>query len=74
MRFTNTKTFLCELGISHWGDRVEVTGFESHDLQRSVQLFGTSWFDSALFNPRSNNPLPYDGPSHGFQFYDTWVR
>lgn len=29
--FNDTKTWLCGMGISHWGDRIEIISFEGHD-------------------------------------------
>lgn len=76
MRFTNTKAFLCQIGLSHWGERADVVNFEVHDSGRSVQLFGESWYGNALINAKSGNPVgfPYDQGQMGFQFYDTWVK
>lgn len=50
--------------------------FEAHDVKRSVQVFGMSWYDSAYVNQNSKNPTPYVSTSNfqGFQFYDTWVQ
>ena len=75
--FNDTKAWLCGMGISHWGDRVEIISFEGHDNGRSVQVFGEAWFSDALVNVKSKSLVSYyhiqNVPS-GFQFYDTWVK
>jgi hypothetical protein len=38
LRLNNTKVFLANVGINHWGSRVELSGVEAHDTQRSVQV------------------------------------
>lgn len=60
------------LGISHWGERAEVSQYEGHDVIRSVQTFGESWFYDSLVNIKSSAPvgLPSDSINRAFQFYD----
>jgi hypothetical protein len=76
MSFTNTKAWLCQIGLSHWGERADVNHYEVHDSARSVQLFGESWYGNALVNAKSGNPngFPNEQTQMGFQFYDTWVK
>ncbi|ETO24993.1 hypothetical protein RFI_12152, partial [Reticulomyxa filosa] len=80
MYFTNTKTWLCNRGLNHWGERMVIRYYESHDNLRSAVMFGESGFDIGLVVGRTNN---YNGswqqeyrwqPRQGFQFYDTWVK
>eukprot|EP01132_Coremiostelium_polycephalum_P010213 gene10213-12524_t len=78
MKFTNTKVFLGNSGINHWGERIEAIGIESHDCHRPATLFGQAWLSNGIINGQSGNPLskktsyPYD--RQGFQFYDTHVQ
>lgn len=75
--FNDSKTWLCGIGISHWGDRIEIIGYEGHDNARSVQVFGEAWFTKGLVNVKSKSLVTfYDIQSNpmGFQFYDTWVK
>lgn len=79
MFFNHSKTWLCGLGVSHWGKRIEIVDYESHDVGRAVQLFGEAWFSRALVNAKSASLISYkdytskDG-SQGFQFYDVNVK
>jgi hypothetical protein len=75
MKFSNLKAWLCQLSLSHWGERVEVQNVETHDVARSLQLFGAAWVSNALINARTASPvgLPPDVNNRGFQFYDTFV-
>jgi hypothetical protein len=74
MQFNDTKVWMCRMGVSHWGDRIEIVGFESHDTGRSVQVFGEAWFSQALVNAESGSLIKYPGKPTGFQFYDTYVK
>eukprot|EP01132_Coremiostelium_polycephalum_P000649 gene649-803_t len=76
MRFTNTKVFLSNSGIDHWGHRIEVVGLEAHDCHRSATLFGQAWMNTAIVNGQSGNPLSKGMmyQRQGFQFYDTYVQ
>lgn len=74
MRFNNTKIFLCQRGINHWGDSIEVVTYEAHDITRSATLFGDAWMGNAIVNGKSNNPNTGLSAGQGFQFYDTWVK
>lgn len=73
MRFTNTKAFLCQDGVGHWGSRVEIQRFEAFDVRRGATIFGQSWLDRAVIVGRTKNinGVPMQ---QGFQFYDTWVK
>lgn len=77
MSFLNTKIFLCNIGLAHWGDSVLIEGLEVHDTLQGAMLFGQGAISNALINVRSYNPhnslLPYVSRI-GFQFYDTWVQ
>ncbi|KAJ3027564.1 UNVERIFIED_CONTAM: Fibrocystin-L [Siphonaria sp. JEL0065] len=60
MRFNNTKVFLSNRGIMHWGNRVEVVKYEGHDCGISANVFGQVWIDKMLSICRTNNTLvPY---------------
>jgi hypothetical protein len=77
--FENTKTFLVNKGISHWGEKAEIYRYECHDFRTSAMMFGSSAMSLAIVNLRSGNPnneIFYDKWKDlmGFQFYDTWVQ
>eukprot|EP01130_Rhizamoeba_saxonica_P005415 TRINITY_DN2168_c0_g1_i1.p1 TRINITY_DN2168_c0_g1~~TRINITY_DN2168_c0_g1_i1.p1 ORF type:complete len:1073 (-),score=270.64 TRINITY_DN2168_c0_g1_i1:36-3254(-) len=77
--FTNTKTWLCNRGINHWGDRAFIDNYESHDNLRSAVMFGESGFKHGIVNARTGNEnglsqQEYRGFRQGFEFYDTWVK
>ena len=74
MQFNDTKVWMCGMGISHWGDRIEVVSFESHDSGRGVQVFGEAWFSQGLVNAQSDSLLSFPDRQLGFQFYDTYVK
>ncbi|EGC31281.1 hypothetical protein DICPUDRAFT_156894 [Dictyostelium purpureum] len=76
MRFNNTKVFLSNRGLDHWGERVEVVTLESHDCHRPATLFGEAWFSNAIVNGQSGNILSKSTRYNrqGFQFYDTLVQ
>jgi hypothetical protein len=84
--FNNTKTFLCEAGIVHWGNNARIVNFESWDNGLLARLFGSASIQSTLVVGGSANVLPslpaHDGSvgdlnhplswwHRGFQFYDT---
>ena len=52
---TDCQVFLANLGISHWGNRVEMVGVEAHDTQRSVQVFGEAYLTKMLCICRTAN-------------------
>ncbi|MDQ3230845.1 MAG: hypothetical protein M3Q07_03410, partial [Pseudobdellovibrionaceae bacterium] len=76
--FTNTKTFLCEAGLAHWGGFAEVHNFEAHDSAKLAVLFGDSFLHNAVFNGETPNKAgqvkPLSQYTRGFQFYDTASR
>jgi hypothetical protein len=85
--FNNTKTFLCESGMVHWGNRPRVVNFESWNNGLLAKLFGTASIQSTLVVPETGNTLtpfllqpwfdlsrPLSGAQRGFQFYDTWTQ
>lgn len=84
--FNNTKTFLCESGIVHWGNKARIVNFEAWDNGMTAKLFGTASIESSLSVGASDNPVrpgvfnpqwgvflggPIQGWKRGFQFYDT---
>jgi hypothetical protein len=78
--FEHTKTFLCNKGLSHWGNTVSVRNAEYHDIRVSSMLFGQAAIGNALVNGRTPN-LPnlksqwlIGDTKMGFQFYDTYVQ
>ncbi|KAK5582784.1 hypothetical protein RB653_004370 [Dictyostelium firmibasis] len=75
MRFNNTKIYLSNFGLGHWGEYVEVVSYESHDNIRSASIFGEAWLSSAIVNGNSNNiARSINFNKQGFQFYDTYVK
>ncbi|KAM9953074.1 hypothetical protein ACTFIR_008132 [Dictyostelium discoideum] len=75
MRFNNTKIYLSNFGIGHWGEYVEVVSYESHDNIRSASIFGEAWLSKAIINGNSNNiARSINFNKQGFQFYDTYVK
>ncbi|EGG17944.1 hypothetical protein DFA_08945 [Cavenderia fasciculata] len=74
MQYTNLKAYQCSDGVGHWGERIEVINYESHDNLRSGTVFGSSWLSSAIINGRSGNVARSINSKQGFQFYDTWTR
>jgi hypothetical protein len=79
LQFNVTQVAQCRMGVSHWGDRLEVLNLEATDVQRSAQIFGESWMDNAIVNANGSNPVskPADVPyttTEGFQYYDTSSR
>ena len=86
MLFEDTKTFLCNTGVGHWGNNAHLEAAEMHDSALGAFFFGSSVLHNGLINGASNNPnnaIRYgteeDGwagtySKVGFQFYDTWVQ
>ena len=76
MLFENTKVFQCYKGIAHWGDRIQIVGYEVHDYVTSAMLFGSSAMHNVLANMVSQNANPANidiwTSRMGFQFYDTF--
>ncbi|HEX8795221.1 MAG TPA: G8 domain-containing protein [Polyangiaceae bacterium] len=73
--FNNTKTFLCEAGIVHWGDNPRIVNFEAWDNGLLAVLFGSASIQSSLVVATTGNPDQVSRPirsfQQGFQFYDT---
>jgi hypothetical protein len=72
MVFEHTKMFLCNKGLSHWGNTVEVRTAEFHDTRVSAMLFGEATVYNSLINGRTPNLRSQwiVGQSKmGFQFY-----
>lgn len=51
----NNKVWLAQWGVSHWGNRVQVTGWEAHDCTRGANVFGQARLSDAVINGRSDN-------------------
>ncbi|KAJ3262303.1 Fibrocystin-L [Boothiomyces macroporosus] len=58
MRFTNTKAFLANRGIMHWGNRQELIRYEAHDCGKAANMFGQVWVNQMLAICRTQNVLP----------------
>jgi len=52
MLFQNTKTWLCNKGIAHWGDTVQIDNAEMHDMRVSAMLFGSAGINNVLIYGR----------------------
>ncbi|KAG2427679.1 hypothetical protein HXX76_012328 [Chlamydomonas incerta] len=75
---TNNKVWLAQWGLSHWGARVRVSGWEAHDCVRGANVFGLAQLSNAYINGRSANadakyPAGDHDPIAGFRWYDTRV-
>lgn len=73
---SNLRTWLCNRGLSSWGERVELWNYEAHDVKRSAVLFGESSIHNMIVTGNTaNNALDMLGEGRqGFGFYDTWVQ
>jgi hypothetical protein len=74
--FSNTKTFLCGVGITHWGYQPRVVNLEAWDNDLMAIVFGSASIRSAVVSGETKNThnLSYNPLSwyrRGFQFYDT---
>lgn len=83
LSFNNTLLALCNKGLQHWGNNVEVVNYEIHDSAHGAVLFGDCFLNNALVNARTANTVGASSIQYaawmgidrlGFQFYDTWVR
>ena len=86
MLFEQTKVFLCNTGVGHWGNNAHLNAAEIHDCALGAFFFGSSVLHNGLINTLSNNPnnaIRYIDVYYGwygiftkvgFQFYDTWVQ
>ncbi|KAK9805518.1 hypothetical protein WJX72_002989 [[Myrmecia] bisecta] len=75
MRFSITKVFLCQSGLTHFGDRAEVDGLRAYDCTRGATLTGQALLTNSLINLQSGNAqsgFPGDlttlWPLAGFEF------
>ena len=48
MVFEDTKVFLANRGMQHWGDRSEIIRAEVHDVQMSMNVFGRVYLTNML--------------------------
>lgn len=51
----NNKVWLAQWGVSHWGKRVTVEGWEATDCTRGANLFGVARLHKARITGRSDN-------------------
>ena len=65
-----SQTFLCERGINHWGNTIEVFNSEVHDCARGMVCFGDCHVKNVIFNGLSGNTLGNEqlDKHWGFQF------
>jgi len=72
----NTRVWMCNIAINHWGRRLDIENFEMYDTIRGGSLFEQCSFRNAIFDANSGNPEPppMGWPSVGMQFYDTNVN
>ena len=73
MRFEDTRVWLCQRGLNHWGNQIELHNYEVTDSTRAAVLFGEALVKGAVITGRSNNPAATMSRT-GFQAYDTWVK
>jgi hypothetical protein len=53
-----TKVFLSKgVGVSNWGDRPEIVGFEAHDVALSASILGEGYIHNALVRCRTGSAL-----------------
>ena len=56
--FNNTKVFLLKgTGISHWGSRIELRGFEAHDVGLAAAILGYGYITDMLVRCRTGAQL-----------------
>ncbi len=77
--FTNNQTFLCTVGITHWGLKSKIVNFEAWDSELMAKVFGSASIQSAIVAGQSGNTAnltfdPVNGYRYGFQFYDTGTQ
>eukprot|EP01038_Epipyxis_sp_PR26KG_P008105 gene8105-10977_t len=75
--FEDTKAFLCNAGIAHWGNDFRIESAEMHDVELGAFMFGSSGMSNTIINLKSGNSKVIMFPwmsKMGFQFYDTWTR
>lgn len=76
MQFQDTKLFLCNKGLLHWGLNSRVVNAEIYDFLIGVVVFGKSALNNVLIDLQSNNPMAITPNiprmvKYGFAFYDT---
>jgi hypothetical protein len=49
------KVWLAQWGVSHWGNRVAVKGWEAYDCVRGANIFGSAQLSNALIDGRTDN-------------------
>ena len=72
MKFNNTLIYANSRGVLHWGTRVEVTGFEFHDVTNSLTVLGEAWVNNGIINSYSSNvdAMFKDYHREGFRMYN----
>ena len=70
MKFTNLKVSLCRNGEVHWGQRLDISNYEIHDVKQGGQLFGSGSIINGLFVGHTKNKNTI-GSAVGFEWYDT---
>ncbi|GMH41817.1 hypothetical protein BSKO_09727 [Bryopsis sp. KO-2023] len=78
---TNTKVFLCNRGVNHWGARAELHNYKAIEVTRGATLFGEAIVKDAFISTKSGNKWSsFPGslndimPIAGFQWYDDSAR
>eukprot|EP00121_Abeoforma_whisleri_P005513 Awhi_evm1s5001 len=56
--FSNTKVFLANSGINHWGFHSEIVAFEAHDTNRAIQVLGIHYIHDLLITCRTGSNVP----------------
>ena len=75
MIFYETRVYLCNRGLNHWGDRAETIGYAAHDITKGLTLFGEAYVHRAIIDGESSNPLENrPNPTRAFEYYDTHVK
>lgn len=59
----NFKTWLANVGVLDWGQRLRLRNFEIHDFLRAATIFGESTVETGLWNAHSSNPRVTAGKS-----------
>eukprot|EP00039_Didymoeca_costata_P010556 m.142342 g.142342 ORF g.142342 m.142342 type:complete len:1233 (-) comp14877_c0_seq4:243-3941(-) len=72
--FDNLLVFLCRRGVSHWGNDIDLIGFEAIDVEQGAELFGSAYLHKGLIQAQTTNPNHGLYNHLGFQFYDTWTK
>ncbi len=56
MKFTDSKFWLVNKGVAHWGDSVEIFNSEFYDFKTGAMMFGAASIQNSLIVGYSNNP------------------